>query len=304
MTLAVPFRVLDLLARAAARLGRLPTREEALTKPLEERHAEMPARWVLRPRPPEVISEDTHAGSVPVRVYRTGSPSGRALLYVHGGGFMFGGVDACDHICADLADLTGDLVVSVDYRLAPDHPFPAGLDDCEEALRWLVAQAGSLGVDASRIAVAGDSAGGNLAAALCLRVRDVPITHQVLIYPMLDLTCSRDSWVTEGRPYLNVEDVRIAVTHYYDDADVKDPFVSPLFAEDLGGLPPALVVVAEHDTLRDDGLDYGVALADAGVTVRAKEYRRMPHGYLQFPRLTDNYDKTLRDINAFLRSTA
>ena len=304
VTLALPFRVLDLVARAASRLHKPPSVEESLAVPLAERRAQVPPRWALRPRPPEVTSEDVMAGTVPVRVYRTGSPSGRALLYAHGGGFVVGSVDACDHICADLADLTGDLVMSVDYRLAPDDPFPAGLDDCEAALRWLVADAASLGVDPARIAVAGDSAGGNLVAALCLKARDVPVTHQVLVYPMLDLTCSRDSWVTEELPYLPAEHVRAAVSHYHGDTDVKDPLVSPLFATELTGLPPALVVVAEHDALRDDGADYAAALSEAGVRVRLKEFRRMPHGFLQFPRLTDCYDKALREITAFLRSTA
>lgn len=302
MTLPLAFRVQVDLANALSRLGRMPTLDDWMAKPVEQRRAEKPMRWVLRPRPASVTSSETLAGSVPVRVYRTESPSGRALLYLHGGGFIVGGLDACDHICADLADRTDDVVVSVDYRLAPDDPFPAGLDDAEEALRWLVRQAASLGVDPSHVAIGGDSAGGNLTAALCLRVRDVPISRQVIIYPMLDLTCSRDSWTTEASALMNRTDVQKAASRYHGDTDVKDPLVSPLFATDLSGLPPALVITAQHDTLRDDGVAYAAVLADAGVPVRHTQYLRMPHGFLSFPRLTACYDQAIWEISQFLRS--
>jgi acetyl esterase len=305
MTLAQPFRLMDGLARLAYRTGRMPSIEDLAATPVEQRKAQAPNRWVLGPRPTGIVVTDLEvpgrAGPVPVRRYTPTSPNGRSLLYIHGGGFCVGGLDACDHICADLADLTGGVVVSVDYRLAPENPFPAGLDDCEDALSWLRSEA----ADPAQIAVCGDSAGGNLSAALCLRLRGtdaVPLTHQVLIYPMLDLTCSLDSWITEATPYLPIDAARRVAAFYYGDADVKDPLVSPLYADDLRGLPPALVVLAEHDTLREDGIAYAAALDEAGVRVQLTVYPRLQHAFLSWPRLTSAYRRSLQEIATFLAS--
>ena len=306
MSLTLPFRLIDLAGRLAYRLNKLPALEDPSATPVEVRRAQQPMKRVLGPRPEQVRSEDREvpgrAVPVPVRIYTTSTPSGRALLYIHGGGFMVGGIDACDHICADLAALTNDVIVSVDYRLAPEDPFPAGLDDCEDALHWL-RSAGLPGVDSQRIAVGGDSAGGNLSAALALRERDLgcgTLTKQVLIYPMLDLTCSLGSWVSEGSPYLAVDRVRLAMAGYHGPADVKDPYVSPLFAPDLSGLPSALVLVAQHDTLREDGVAYAAALRAAGVPVTLTVYPRMPHAWLSWPKLTKQYRRSLEEIAAFL----
>jgi len=249
-------------------------------------------------------SVTSRGADVPVRIYRSANPSGRAMVYIHGGGFVMGGLDACDHICADLAALTGDVIVSVDYRLAPEDPFPAGLDDCEDVLRWVSAQAGTLSIDPTCITVAGDSAGGNLSIALALRLRDEggpTISRLVSIYPMLDLTCSRDSWVSEAAPYMNRERALSAVAYYHGEASAKDPLVSPLFADDLRGLPPTLVLTAEHDTLRCDGEEFVQMLADAGVAVRHTQFRRMPHGFLSLPRLASAYDQALWEITAHVR---
>ncbi|MCW2545332.1 MAG: putative lipase [Frankiales bacterium] len=306
MALTLPFRLIDLAGRMAFRLNKMPSLDDPTAVPQDVRRAQQPMRRVLGPRPTGVRSEDREVpgrdGPLPVRIYTTEAPSGRALLYIHGGGFMVGGIDACDHICVDLAALTNDVIVSVDYRLAPEDPFPAGLDDCEDALHWLRV-AGLPGVDVERIAVGGDSAGGNLSAALALRERDLgcgSLSKQVLIYPMLDLTCSLDSWISEGSPYLAVDRVRAAMSGYHGTTDVKDPYVSPLHAPDLRKLPPALVLVAQHDTLREDGVEYAAALLAAGVPTALSVYPRMPHAWMSWPRLTKQYRRSLQEIAAFL----
>ena len=303
MSMTPAFRAVDLLARAATAAAKRKG-DPLAAQPVEKRRAQQPPTWAL-PNPPQgVTTEDTMAGSVPVRVYRPQNPDGVGLLYIHGGGFMVGGIMACDHICRDLADKAGAVVVSVDYRLAPEDPYPAGLDDCAEALDWLLANAGELGIDPTRVVVGGDSAGGNLTVALCLRAKDVPVAGQIVVYPMLDLTCSRDSWVSEGVPYMNREQVLGVIGRYYGEADVKDPLVSPLFAEDLSGMPPAIVVTAHHDPLRDDGADFAAALELAGVTVQYLDYPRMIHAFLSWPRLTKRYGECLDVLAGFLRATS
>ena len=299
-----------LATSAGKAAGKAPTADGFLTRPLAERAAEMPPKWSLLAAPTDVRTEDVvvpaRDGKVTVRVYRPVRPSGRGLVYFHGGGFMVGGFGACHHILLDLASRSGDVIVSVEYRLAPDHPFPAGLDDCEDAFDWFLGEAPSFGVDPSRIAVGGDSAGGNLTAALCLRRRDAGRTQackQVIIYPMLDLTCARESWLTEGAPPLTPDTARQLMLSYAGGHDVTSQELSPLLADDLGGLPPALVVTAHHDTLRDDGNEYAARLLEAGTPTRLVEYPRMPHGFLSLPRLNPKqYDACLLDVVGHLTS--
>lgn len=277
--------------------NRVPGPETALTTPLEERRASKPGKVFLRKPPAGVTIDHRTVDGVPVRTYRTASSSGRTLVYIHGGGFMVGGFDSCDHICRDLAHHTGDFVVSVDYRLAPEDPFPAGLDDCDTVLQWVLSN-----TDASHVSVGGDSAGGNLTAALALR-HPGAFSRQVLIYPMLDLTCSRDSWVTETLLPPTREQAYELIGHYASYR--KDPLVSPLFATSLAGQPPALVITAQHDTLRDDGRDYAELLRAAGVATRYSEYARMPHAFLSLPRLAGlAYDQCIGEIAGFLRGIA
>jgi acetyl esterase len=197
-------------------------------------------------------------------------------------------------------------VVSVDYRLAPEHPAPAALDDCLAALTWCVENAVLLGIDATRVAVGGDSAGGNLAAALCQRVRNEfgpEIAFQLLVYPVIDCTISHPSYDENAEGYfLTKVGMEWFVGHYLGDLDPKDPSVSPLHADSLVGLPPALVITAEFDPLRDEGEAYAAALREAGVPVELMRYDGMIHGFVGMAALIDDGRHALDRSGAALRA--
>jgi acetyl esterase len=211
-------------------------------------------------------------------------------VWYHGGGFVIGDLESADRTCRKLAIGTGALVVSVDYRLAPEHPFPAGPDDCFAALRWIVDNAASLGGDSSRLAVGGDSAGGNLAAVVALQARDqgVALRHQLLVYPVTDCTMSSTSYDENAEGYLLTRDsMDWFVVHYLSaGADAKDPRVSPLYADDLRGVAPALVITAEFDPLRDEGEAYAERLRDAGVEVETRRFDGQVHGFFGLGTIT------------------
>jgi len=214
----------------------------------------------------------------------------RAILYMHGGGFMFGDIGMTNWICSGLAARTGMVVASLGYRLAPAARFPAAVEDCYEALTWLYGRSAELGIDPAHIGVAGESAGGNLAASLCLLSRErggPPIDFQTLIYPALDLTSSSPS-ATENAdaPILTRSAMQTFSACYFGpDGDATNPLASPLLAPSLVGLPPALIQVAQHDPIRDDGWRYAARLRAAGVPVRITEYAGAAHGYINFPGL-------------------
>jgi acetyl esterase len=190
---------------------------------------------------------------------------------MHGGGFWLGTVEFFDRRCRHLAATAACVVFSVDYRLAPEHPFPAALEDCDAALLWVVERADDLRVDSTRLSVGGESAGANLAAALALLARDrtgPSLVAQVLEVPVLDLTLSSPSVETLGSGYLlTKESMQEYVGYYTDAASRTHPYASPMFAESLAGLPPALITTAEFDPLRDEGEAYARRLEDAGVPV-------------------------------------
>lgn len=226
-----------------------------------------------------------------VRVYRPTRPPAAPrplIVHYHGGGWTLGNLDLSDWLCSQVTKAVDAVVVSVDYRLAPRDRFPAAVDDCYAALEWAAGNAGSLGADAGRLAVMGDSAGGNLAAVVCLLARDhsgPAIAHQALLYPSTDLVLDSPSMArNRHKPILSRDDMRTFRGHYLGaDGDPTDWRVSPLRADDHAGLPPALVQVADHDVLHDDGVRYADALRAAGVPVRLTEYVGSPHGYLSFP---------------------
>lgn len=221
-----------------------------------------------------------------VRVYRprAGMRDAPAVLYLHGGGWVLCDLDSHDAICRRLSLDSDAIVVAVDYRRAPESPFPAALDDAYAALRWLHDEAAVLGVARDRIAVAGDSAGGNLAAGVTLLARDrggPALRCQVLLYPVTDCRLDTPSYrrFATGGGLLTLPKMAWYWTQYVPDGDRTDPYCSPLRAE-LSGLPPALVVVAECDPLNNEGHAYAARLADAGVPVAAREYAGTFHGFL------------------------
>jgi acetyl esterase len=246
------------------------------------------------------------AGNLAVRVYRPGGgpgPGTRPLVvYLHGGGFVFGEPRMGDWLCSNVAVNVGAVVVSVDYRLAPRHRFPAAVDDCYAALLWATENAGSLGAGGP-VAVMGESAGGNLSAVVSLLARDrggPAISHQVLIYPATDMTVEAPATATT--PFLTAPEMRAYREHYLADADPRDTRLSPMLAEDHSKLPPALILVGEHDPLRDGGVRYAAALRAAGVPVRLTEYVGMPHGFLNFPGLCRWAPQALAEICAELKA--
>lgn len=253
----------------------------------------------------ENLTIDGPAGSLPARIYRTaGGESSALILNFHGGGWTLGNLDQADWLCSHVSADTGAVVMSVDYRLAPLHRFPAATEDCYAALLWAAEHADQLGADVAQIGVMGDSAGGNLAAVVSLLARDrsgPPIAHQALIYPATDMTLASSSMRSNAnKPILKPADVVAYRGHYLGDPPeaTHDPYASPLFAEDHTGLPPALIQVAEHDPIRDDGTRYAQVLRAAGVPVRLTEYVGMPHGFVSFPGMCTSAKQALAEICA------
>jgi acetyl esterase len=246
------------------------------------------------------------AGDFPVRIYRPDSDQPLpVVVYFHGGGFVIGDIATHDSTCQRLASGVPALVVSVDYRLAPEHRFPAAVDDCDAATRWVSDHAVEMGGDPARLAVAGDSAGGNLAAVVALHARDAggpPVAFQLLVYPATDMTRALPSHTENGKGYLLDSDTMAwFLDNYLADADPRHPDASPLFAHDLSGLPPALVVTAEFDPLRDEGEAYAARLRQAGVAVTTSRYDGMIHGFYGLDSIFDTAKRATADTVATLR---
>ncbi|UPW01626.1 alpha/beta hydrolase [Halorussus gelatinilyticus] len=256
---------------------------------------------------------------IPIRVYRHADPGGDAdpapvLVYYHGGGWVLGTLDSIDGVCRRLARRGECVVVSVDYRLAPEHPFPAAVDDADAALRWVADHAASFGGDPERLAVGGTSAGGNLAAVTALRARDArrdserddppAVARQFLFYPITDYAFDTDSYAENADgPLLTEADMRWFWDRYLrSDVDGANPYASPLRAPDLSGLPPATVVTCGFDPLRDEGVAYAERLAAAGVEVRHDHHPDQPHGFLSTAASVAAADAALDEIGAELRS--
>ena len=250
------------------------------------------------------IVVDAACGGIPVRVYR---PAGETPLpviaYLHGGGWMIGSIDSFDTVARALANASGAIVASVGYRLAPEDPFPAGLEDCLCAVRWLTAHAGELGGDAARMAIAGDSAGGNLATIVARRLRgEVELRLQALVYPVTDAGCNTSSYREFGVGHgLTAASMQRFWNLYLDGADGLHPDASPLRSDDLAGSPPALVLTAECDPLRDEGEAYAVALRDAGVPVEARRVPGTLHGFWRWLAAAEVSRRTVAEVGAVLR---
>jgi len=221
--------------------------------------------------------------SVPGRLYRPDDGKPRAtVVYLHGGGWVTGDLEYSDPLCRHLAADAGCEVLSVDYRLAPEHPFPTPFEDAYGALRWAAAEL----AEGRPLVVAGDSAGGALAAACALRARDEKgprLDGQLLLYPALDADFTRPSYVANQGMILGPSEMGWFWDHYLPDAEGRaHPYASPLQADDLTGLPPTVLVVADLDPLRDEGLAYGARLTEAGVPVRLRHVPGLVHGFLRF----------------------
>ncbi len=266
--------------------------------PVEARESYRSRRTFTQPDAPEVFKvEDTHFNhqgvKVCVRIYHPFSAQAQStlpgLVYVHGGGWTLGDLDTHDVLCRSLCLQANVVIVSVDYRMGPEHKFPAAFDDCVAAFEWTVQNANRLGMDAQRIAMGGDSAGGNLTAAACLQLRThlVQPAFQLLIYPATIMWQDTPSYHANGTGYMLTKDSIAYYTQNYlrDPSDAKDWRASPQWAESHAGLPPAFVLTAGYDPLRDEGLMYADALSKAGVSTQYVCFERQIHGFITMGRI-------------------
>lgn len=246
-------------------------------------------------------------GEIPIRCYRpTSAAQKRTLIFFHGGGFVSGNLRSHDGLCRYLAEQTGYNIIAVQYRLAPEHKFPIPAEDCYDALCWIAAHAAELGTTPDQLAIGGGSAGGNLAAVTCLMARDLngpAIRAQVLAYPITDGRMQQPSYSDEHQaPFLNSADMHFFIDCYAGNpADIQNPYFSPLLAANLSGLPPALVITAENDPLRDEGRAYAQKLKDAGPTQHL-HYENMPHAFLSMGRRYPEAAQAVAEIKRFLDS--
>ncbi len=261
---------------------------------------------------PDVDTEDSAvpgpAGDIPVRIYRPkgAGPGLPILVYYHGGGWVIGDLDTHDYAARELCVGAGCIVVAVDYRLAPEAQFPAAVDDSWAALEWVAGNAESLGGDPGRIAVGGDSAGGSLAAVMSLLARDAggpKLAFQLLIYPAVDMDFSRPSIEDNADGYVLTKDHMIWFRGHYlrSDADRADFRASPLLASDHSDLPPALVITAEFDPLRDEGRDYAETLQAAAVPTTLSNYEGQVHVFFQLSPILDGGRRAVNEACAWLR---
>ena len=299
--------VLDMIRLA----GRPPF--EQLT-PAEAREAYMKSRAVLQPEPEPVETVRDLAcpgphGEIPLRLYRPAGAGAGALpglVYFHGGGWLLGGLESHDVVCRRFANAARCVVVSVDYRMAPEHKFPAAVDDSAAATRFVATHAGDLGIDPARIAVGGDSAGGNLAAVMALMARDgdlPPLAYQLLIYPATDMAMTTISSQTVGPGVpLTSATMKWFIDHYMRDAaDPIDWRASPIRAASLAGTAPALVLTAGVDPLRDEGIAYAIRLEREGVRVMAIHLSDQIHGFLSMGKVIRASDTAIDVMASVLR---
>jgi acetyl esterase len=249
------------------------------------------------------------AGAIPVRIYRPAGGAGPhpIVVYFHGGGWALGTLDTHDDVCRTLVNRSGALLVSVAYRRAPEHRFPAPLEDCVAAVRWCALHGGEIGGDAARMAVAGDSAGGNLATAVALCLRDAGgprLALQALIYPVTDFSFDTVSY----REYAEGFGLTRGLMRYFWKCYLANPvdggqaYASPLRATGLSGLPPTVILTAQYDVLRDEGEAYAARLAQAGVPVCCTRYLDMNHGFIQLAALCDSALHGLEEVADALRT--
>ena len=288
--------------------------------PADARRTYLERRHITQPKAPEVAAVEplqAHGphGVIPLRLYRpvsavpqlAGAPAAMpVLVFFHGGGWVIGDLDSHDTLCRELANGAGIVVVAVDYRMAPEHRFPAAVDDCLAATRWVHTHAAELGLDPARMAVGGDSAGGNLAAVVSLVVREdaqLKLAYQLLIYPATDQRRTAASHALNGQGYLLTQDTMA----YFHDHYITQPEhdtdwrASPLLHANLAKLPPALVLTAGYDPLRDEGLQYAQALTEAGNRATHLCFERQIHGFILMGRVIDEANAAVAICAAELR---
>jgi acetyl esterase/lipase len=271
---------------ASARLRRRPPAEVLAGDPQERlrflRAAMEEANEAeCGPALPLPVVVDVDAGGVPCRLYAT-RPDAPVFVYLHGGGWCYGSIETVDRMCRRIADRSGVAVLSVDYRLAPEHVFPAALEDAGTVVAFVRASGAALGVDPSRIAIGGDSSGGHLATIEARRQRDAaaPLDYQVLIYPAIDPMLAAESYGEFGEYGLDRASMKLAWEAFIPDPATRlTPDAAPLAVPDLSGMPPTLMITAEYDVLRDEGNDYADALIAAGVPVVHTRYQGVNHGF-------------------------
>jgi acetyl esterase len=285
--------------------------------PAEAREFYAQARFVSNPEPPELekvqpIAIPSPAGPIPARIYtpknlRKADGLAPCLVFFHGGGWVIGDLDSHDVVCRKLADEGELIVVSVDYRLAPEHKFPAAVDDAIAATRWIAEHAKQHGIDASRLMVGGDSAGGNLAAVVAIAARDgngPDIAGQVLIYPAIDFAMTHPSHREPETSILLTHSVILWFRDHYLNgvADVHDWRASPARAKTLIGLPPAYVLTAGADPLRDEGEEYARRLTEAGVPVTYRHFPGQFHGFFTMGKLLQQANVAASEIGVWLKA--
>jgi len=273
------------------------------------------ANAASRPRAqgPEVTSVENRSiagpdGQVPIRIYKpAGSGPFPAIVWAHGGGMVIGTLETCDYICRKLCVNVGCVVVSVDYRLAPEHTFPAAPHDFYEATKWVADNAGELGVDVGRISVGGESAGANLAAAVALMARDrsgPSLVHQTLINPMLDTNFDTASYLENAEGYFLTRKTMMWYWEQYlgKPDGTNEPYAAPLLAPDVSGLPPALLIVGEFDPLRDETEAYAARLRAAGVATTCTRYDGGVHNFFNMPATVNKATQAVAQMSEVLKS--
>jgi acetyl esterase len=299
-------------AQSKALLDAMPPMPDFDAIPLELLRAGFD-QSALSPGEPEAVAHVENrtipgpAGEIPVRIYR---PESRgklpALVYYHGGGFVLCNLDTHDGTCRSLANAAGCAVVSVDYRLAPEHRFPAAPEDCYAALEWTARSGGEIGIDPARIAVGGDSAGGNLGAVVSQMARDrrgPALRFQLLVYPVTDCRFDTASYRENAEGYFLTTNMMKWFWKQYlaDPLDAANPYASPLRAKDLAGLPPGLCITAEMDPLRDEGEAYAARLREAGVPVVTRRYDGVFHGFFGMGALIEQGKRAVAEAGSALR---
>jgi acetyl esterase len=288
---------------------------ETLT-PSEAREFYLQARAVTNPEAPELksvapLSIPSPSGAIPARIYtptklRQANGLAPCLVFFHGGGWVIGDLDSHDVVCRKLAHEGELIVISVDYRLAPEHKFPAAVDDAITATRWIAANAKQLGIDAKRLMVGGDSAGGNLAAVVALHARDhggPAIAGQMLVYPGTEMARTHPSHrEPETSVLLTHSVIGWFLNNYMGDADISDWRASPARAKTLAGLPPAYVLTAGADPLRDEGDEYAARLKQAGVAVAYKHFPGQFHGFFTMGKLLNQANVAVTEIAGWLKA--